>query len=119
MPRRQKQVELCEFEASLIVEQVSGQSGLHRETLSLKTNKTNNDNNKTDSGSEAEQRGGALFAISCFSPFLRFVFTVSLKGLKILFSVYEDFACMYVLHCVCVRCLWKSEEGARSPALEF
>jgi hypothetical protein len=42
-PRRQRQVDLCKFKASLVY-RVSSRTakGIHRETLSLKTNKQTN-----------------------------------------------------------------------------
>jgi hypothetical protein len=34
---RQRQVDFCEFKASLVTEQVTGQPGLHRKALSVKS----------------------------------------------------------------------------------
>jgi hypothetical protein len=53
---RQRQEYCCEFEASLVLIRVLGQSGLNRETLSQKNNNDNNKGKRGGEGKEERQR---------------------------------------------------------------
>jgi hypothetical protein len=57
--RKQRQDDLCEFEASLVYKQVLGQPELHRETLVSKNKTQNNNNNNNNKKWKEELLGNS------------------------------------------------------------